>query len=267
MEKYESADYESYEGENDPFSGATISEKFRNAIDNITGVAAKRRVEELEKELEEHKKQISRHELTGVVKWRSDHGKEEMGLLLDIAGRNKIDVWLANIDLDLVHHLNETYGMERVDRTILCFTDAVKDSLRDSDLLLQYGVDEFPFFMPDISEENLPAVFERIVNKYEENLSNEVESGRVPSKLAQEATFTAILTKLVPEQEFGEHGLKYEDPIKAYGRAENLLNNIKDKGRNMLSIEGGEPIKLRDVEGVDAVRMKEEDEDFKSRYG
>lgn len=56
------------------------------------------------------------------------------------------------LDLDKFKDINDTYGHEAGDAALVCFADTVYNSIRDSDILIRLGGDEFLLLFPRIKK-------------------------------------------------------------------------------------------------------------------
>lgn len=69
---------------------------------------------------------------------------------------------LAMCDLDFFKNVNDTYGHVAGDRLLTSFVDVVKDNIRNSDVIIRYGGEEFVIMLPAISKEKGIEVLEKI---------------------------------------------------------------------------------------------------------
>jgi len=98
--------------------------------------------------------------LTGVANRRSFESEAERTLLA--AARRKTQVSLLLIDADHFKRINDRFGHEVGDQALLKIVVALKDSLRESDLLGRYGGEEFAALLPDADQASALHVAERL---------------------------------------------------------------------------------------------------------
>ncbi|MDA3946070.1 MAG: ABC transporter substrate-binding protein [Helicobacteraceae bacterium] len=72
---------------------------------------------------------------------------------LDIAQRNRTPLQILMLDLDYFKNINDTYGHPVGDQVLQCFTKAVSERLRKSDLFGRIGGEEFAICLQNSSAE------------------------------------------------------------------------------------------------------------------
>ena len=82
--------------------------------------------------------------------------------LLKMARRNGKPVSLAIFDIDHFKTINDTYGHIVGDRVLIRFGSLLKKMLRQSDLIVRFGGEEFVVIMPETSLESAMKVCEKI---------------------------------------------------------------------------------------------------------
>ncbi|SFM39129.1 GGDEF domain-containing protein [Rugamonas rubra] len=75
-------------------------------------------------------------------------GTEIMDLHFTIAQRNKEPFAVAFLDLDHFKHINDQFGHEAGDRTLIAMTESVTEHMRHGDVLVRWGGEEFLLIMP-----------------------------------------------------------------------------------------------------------------------
>ncbi len=68
---------------------------------------------------------------------------------------------VALFDVDYFKKYNDQYGHQAGDRALVAITNAIKDSLRESDRIYRYGGEELLVLMPDTNEEGAVKTAER----------------------------------------------------------------------------------------------------------
>jgi diguanylate cyclase (GGDEF)-like protein len=94
--------------------------------------------------------------LTGLINRRTFEEKTRK-MLTDGA-----EFSLVMADLDHFKKLNDTYGHEAGDRALRLFGKAVRDSLRDGDIVARYGGEEFVLVLPDVTDIRAKEILERL---------------------------------------------------------------------------------------------------------
>jgi diguanylate cyclase (GGDEF)-like protein len=81
---------------------------------------------------------------------------------LDRAKRDKTSICLALIDLDFFKKVNDNYGHDGGDRTLIHFTKLIKQSIRSLDTVCRIGGEEFAVIMPNSLIEEAKHTMERV---------------------------------------------------------------------------------------------------------
>jgi diguanylate cyclase (GGDEF)-like protein/PAS domain S-box-containing protein len=76
--------------------------------------------------------------------------EEQIVRSLALAGRHKLQVALAVIDLDRFKHINDTLGRQAGDEILVTLSRRLTDAVRASDMVVRLGGDEFVILMPGI---------------------------------------------------------------------------------------------------------------------
>ncbi len=116
---------------------------------DILGKAANILVDPLQRALEYEKLfELARHDsLTGLANRRILD--ERLPALLDRAARYHHPLTLASMDLDGFKQLNDTYGHAEGDQALRRVAATLSAMVRNSDLLVRMGGDEFILLLPD----------------------------------------------------------------------------------------------------------------------
>jgi len=86
------------------------------------------------------------------------------------AQRKKEDLVVAMVDIDNFKKVNDTYGHEVGDLVIRKTVNLLNSVLRTSDLMVRFGGEEFCILLEYISLEDTKSLFEKIREKFENNV-------------------------------------------------------------------------------------------------
>jgi diguanylate cyclase (GGDEF)-like protein/PAS domain S-box-containing protein len=98
--------------------------------------------------------------LTGLLNRRALN--EMLGHEIKRASRSATDLSLIICDVDLFKHINDTYGHTAGDRALLAVSEALRQTLRKSDILGRYGGDEFMIILPETSLAGAQSLAEKV---------------------------------------------------------------------------------------------------------
>ncbi|QIR14039.1 GGDEF domain-containing protein [Shewanella aestuarii] len=134
--------------------------------------------------------------------------------------RFKTPLWIAVTDIDHFKMVNDNFGHSTGDKTLQVIAMALKNSLRESEFVARYGGEEFVLLLPDITEENISI----LLNRVREKIKN------IPFKFKnQKITVTlSIGAAQVMENETIEE---------AFERADAALYKAKNNGRDRVVID------------------------------
>ncbi|REE92810.1 diguanylate cyclase (GGDEF)-like protein [Paenibacillus taihuensis] len=140
--------------------------------------------------------------------------------------RYKIPFALILFDIDLFKQVNDTYGHIVGDEVIRRTAEAVRSSLRRTDILARYGGEEFTLYMPHTTREHAEMLAQRVREAVEGNF---IQLGRGRSPIS----VTVSMGMIAVEEPFHQ---QYDD-IKEYLKelflkADSALYRAKDDGRN-----------------------------------
>ncbi|WP_308638476.1 histidine kinase N-terminal 7TM domain-containing diguanylate cyclase [Paenibacillus silvisoli] len=162
--------------------------------------------------------------LTGCYNRRFLMQQLEHEVLTNI--RYKIPFALLLFDIDLFKLVNDTYGHVVGDEVIRRTADAVRSSLRRTDILARYGGEEFTVYLPHTNKEQAEMLAQRI-REVVENNEIAIGRGRAP------VSVTISMGMLVVEE---QSDLQLDD-VKGYlrdlfSKVDSALYRAKDNGRN-----------------------------------
>ena len=87
---------------------------------------------------------------------------EQLKRAMHHANRQRSKVGLLICDLDKFKLVNDTYGHNIGDEVLKQFSQALKESIRDSDSLFRFGGDEFAIIVEDATFDSLTVIEQRI---------------------------------------------------------------------------------------------------------
>jgi len=105
-------------------------------------------------------KKITKDALTGALNRNGLISVFESQYELSLATSNPFV--LAMCDLDFFKNINDSYGHIAGDKFLKIFVDVVKKSLRNSDVIIRYGGEEFIIILPAVSRDKGREVLENI---------------------------------------------------------------------------------------------------------
>jgi diguanylate cyclase (GGDEF)-like protein len=155
--------------------------------------------------------------LTGVYNRR--FGLSRLHEEFDRAVRMNAPMGVLMIDIDHFKQVNDTYGHLVGDRVLIAVTGIAKTILRDGDVLIRYGGEEFLAVLPAASSEDLNLVGER--------LRRAVEDSSVA-----DGSQTIRVTISLGGASYPNQNVAKEDALVQL--ADEALYQAKDSGRNRL---------------------------------
>ena len=163
--------------------------------------------------LERIQEMAMRDELTGLINRR--HGMQVLQEYKTLLKRNKLNVWVALIDLDYFKRINDTWGHSVGDEVLKGFANQAKKSLRSADVVARWGGEEFLVMMLEEPQAD-PTIG---IDRFRQDLSQHVLTSVVPDL---RITFSAGLSCCRPDESI-------ESTI---DRADQALYRAKHEGRN-----------------------------------
>jgi len=130
-------------------------------------------------------KRITKDTLTGALNRHGLRNVFESQYELSLATSNPFI--LAMCDLDFFKNVNDTYGHVAGDKVLKLFVDTVKKNIRNSDVIIRYGGEEFVIILPTIHKlkgykvlNKIREEFEKVILKFNgENISATVSIGMI----------------------------------------------------------------------------------------
>lgn len=127
---------------------------------------------------------------------------------------------LAMCDLDFFKDINDTYGHVGGDKVLESFVKIVKNTIRNSDVIIRYGGEEFIIMLPAINKEKGISVLEKVRKSFEES-SLKFENKTI------KATVSIGMMEITPEHNYKKKFL--DDYLVMVDRE---LYMAKSSGRN-----------------------------------
>ncbi len=185
---------------------------------------AKEKSERLAKELSDANLRLQGLVYTDGLTGLFNHRYFQDTLRTELARSQRYHSYLSLIlfDIDLFKNVNDTYGHMAGDQVLINLSQAIKKTIRPSDVLARYGGEEFAVILPETDITGVK-VFAARLRRTIENLTTETEGQRI------KVTISAGGTTFCPEQpEVSKDML-----IKTADRG---LYLSKENGRNQITI-------------------------------
>lgn len=118
-----------------------------------------------------HEKLANTDHLTGAYNRRylNDFSND----YLKIIKREKKDLSLLIVDLDDFKNINDTFGHEVGDKVLIKLVEIIKRTIRENDLVVRFGGDEFIVLLPNTNILNTRIVANKIIEEINENNKKE----------------------------------------------------------------------------------------------
>ena len=149
-----------------------LSSNFNHLINELDNRTANLIEEEAKRVYQE--KLANTDSLTGTYNRR--YLNEFANDYLKIVKREKIDFSLLIVDLDDFKNINDSYGHEIGDEVLIQFVKIARETIRENDLIIRFGGDEFILLLPNTSINNAKFLASKIINRISEyNMTNEIK--------------------------------------------------------------------------------------------
>lgn len=199
----------------------TVSDKLQTGKTKVQELEEK--VNTLEKELTKTKNESMKDHLTGLLTRRAYN--EEMKKIESSYKRSNTQYAVVFFDLDYFKKVNDTYGHECGDVILSTFAKILEKNTRDHDIVGRYGGEEFVA----IVHFNL----DRELLQYLKRIKTIVTSNNFRYKDEEiKVTFSAGVAQRSDHQ-------SYDSAIQ---KADMLLYEAKENGRNQIKLESGKTI-------------------------
>lgn len=103
-------------------------------------------------------------------------GLEIISNCMKNAKRNKTELSICFIDVDGLKTINDSLGHKEGDLLITRVASIIREHIRESDILVRLGGDEFLLCLPDCSEENADKVWKKITAQFDSENSLSINS-------------------------------------------------------------------------------------------
>ncbi len=163
-------------------------------------------------------KRVIKDELTGAMNRNGLHAVFQSQYELSLATGNSFV--LALCDLDLFKNINDKYGHVAGDKILTLFVNTCKEYLRNSDITVRYGGEEFVLILPAINKNKAFEVIETIRKEFQNKYIN-FENQQI------KATVSIGVVEINPEHYYKENFLNEYVNI-----ADQKLYMAKKSGRN-----------------------------------
>jgi diguanylate cyclase (GGDEF)-like protein len=129
------------------------------------------------------RRQAETDHLTGLLNRRAFH--DQLGVMLHEARRASRPVGLVLLDIDHFKRVNDEHGHDAGDRALVTVADALRDSVRERDVVARLGGEEFALVLPATGPDASFAIAERA----REQVAAQASVGRRLTLSAGLATF------------------------------------------------------------------------------
>ncbi len=133
--------------------------------------------------------------------------------------RDSANLSVAMVDIDHFKKVNDTYGHLVGDKAIILTTSIIKSSLRDGDIVIRYGGEEFLIILHGANSEDAMTVCERIRHKVSDSILKEGDQ--------QIHLSVSIGISSYPEQSVSKE-------VELIDMADQALYHAKNNGRNQV---------------------------------
>ncbi|MBB6144972.1 diguanylate cyclase (GGDEF)-like protein/PAS domain S-box-containing protein [Silvibacterium bohemicum] len=150
--------------------------------------------------------------------------EEQIVRSLALAGRHKLQVALAVIDLDRFKHINDTLGRHAGDQILITLARRLSEAVRASDMVVRLGGDEFVILMPGIDHPRQ---------------SNEVMQ-RVLQGLSEAVVYEGQELYVTPSIGISAFPYDGHDLNTLLRKADRAMYKAKSRGRNSIAVFSNE---------------------------
>ncbi len=152
----------------------------------------------------------------------------EQQLIKSVQQRGEVSLILCDVDFFKLY--NDTYGHQAGDLCLMQVAQALKRSVRRSDIAARYGGEEFAIILPGTSIEAAERVAERILQQI-----REMKIAHVSSKASEHVTLSCEIANVSPER--SKFQLLDGTIHHLVERADKALYQSKENGRDRYSVK------------------------------
>jgi diguanylate cyclase (GGDEF)-like protein len=167
-------------------------------------------------------KRITKDALTGALNRHALSSVFESQYELSLATNTPFI--LAMCDLDFFKDINDVYGHIAGDKVLESFVKTVKQVIRNSDIIIRYGGEEFIIMLPAISKDKGSSILEKVRQSFEE--SSLIFEGKT-----LKATVSIGMMEITPENRYKKEFLETYLSI-----VDRELYMAKSAGRNRIEM-------------------------------
>ncbi|OGC45461.1 hypothetical protein A2V49_03430 [candidate division WWE3 bacterium RBG_19FT_COMBO_34_6] len=263
-------------GSGNPFEGVNLSPSDKEILEKLSGEKDKK----MQQELEELRGLVGINETTGLLYWKSSIAQRQIEADFAEAGRRNEEIYMMLFDVDVLKYLNDTYDYFKSDEVLKvipvalkevlqALKDSIEASLRRSDSVYSFGVDEFASYLYGAKKESIPEILQRVQGRFDEKIKDLVASGKIPEQMANQVSFSGAVMKVKPdrvESKDKRPGINYKDPKESFLEVNTLAKEAK-KTRNTILVEGDSTIyHSRSDVMIDMAKVKGSSEENGERY-
>lgn len=139
----------------------------------------KKRTAALERANHRFKELAAMDSLTGLYNRR--HFNDLLGKFFAESTRYHTDLTCVMIDLDNFKRVNDSLGHQLGDDLLKMTARVIKDCIRESDVAVRYGGDEFIVLMPQTASDDARTSAERIIETFRRDLARELPEASIAS--------------------------------------------------------------------------------------
>lgn len=165
-------------------------------------------------------KKVTKDKLTGAMNRNALEGVFANQYELSLATKNSFVI--AMCDLDFFKSINDTYGHIAGDKVLKNFVDIAAKQLRNSDMIIRYGGEEFIIILPAVTKEVGFKVLEKIRQEF---AASSTKTGKEEIK----ATLSMGLLEINPQTSYKDSFLENYLHV-----ADKNLYCAKKEGRNKI---------------------------------
>lgn len=121
----------------------------------------------------------ARDSLTGLYNRR--HFNDLLGQLFAESARYQTDLTCMMLDLDNFKRVNDTLGHQIGDQLLQLTARAIRESIRESDIAVRYGGDEFAVLLSCTSLEDARASAERLLQRFRDDIMQHLPEASIAS--------------------------------------------------------------------------------------